>query len=146
MQRVTRATVSVGGHEVSHIAAGLMCLVGIAHDDTTDDVKWLAAKLVQMRIFDDENGVMNKSVLQVDGEIMLVSQFTLHASTRKGNRPSYIAAARPEHARPLYDEICDEVQHLSGKPVARGSFGDHMAIDMVNDGPVTIIIDSRQRE
>lgn len=123
-----------------------MVLVGIGHDDSKEDIEWLAAKLVAMRIFDDEAGVMNRSVLDVEGEVMVVSQFTLHASTKKGNRPSWIKAAPEAISRPLYDAFVQRVEELLGRTVATGSFGADMQIELTNDGPVTIWIDSKNRE
>lgn len=146
IQRAAQASVTVDGKEVSQIGRGLFVLVGVEVGDTCDDMKWLAAKTVGMRIFDDENGVMNRSVIDVDGEILAVSQFTLTASTRKGNRPSYIRAAGHDIAVPLYEGFCEEVSRLIGKPVGRGIFGADMKCALVNDGPVTIIIDSRVKE
>ncbi len=146
IQRVTRASVTVDGAQVSAIGRGLMILVGIRVDDTEDDVKWLAAKTVSMRIFDDENGVMNRSVVDAEGGILAVSQFTLNASTRKGNRPSYIHAAHGDVAQPLYDMYCNLVGEMLGRPTAKGIFGADMKVELVNDGPVTIIIDSKLRE
>lgn len=123
-----------------------MVLVGIGHDDSKEDIEWLAAKLVAMRIFDDEAGVMNRSVQDVEGEVMVVSQFTLHASTKKGNRPSWIKAAPEAISRPLYDAFVQRVEELLGRTVATGSFGADMQIELTNDGPVTIWIDSKNRE
>ena len=146
IQRVTHAEVTVDGEQVSAIGNGLMVLVGVEQGDTEADVEWLAAKTVGLRIFADENGVMNLSVLQTGGEVMAVSQFTLTASTRKGNRPSYIRAAGHDLAVPLYDAYCKRVSELTGRLTARGVFGADMKISLTNDGPVTIIIDSRLRE
>lgn len=123
-----------------------MVLVGIGHDDSKEDIEWLAAKLVAMRIFDDEAGVMNRSVQDVEGEVMVVSQFTLHASTKKGNRPSWIKAAPEAISRPLYDAFVQRVEELLGRSVATGSFGADMQIELTNDGPVTIWIDSKNRK
>ena len=123
-----------------------MVLVGIGHDDSKEDIEWLAAKLVAMRIFDDEAGVLNRSVQDVEGEVMVVSQFTLHASTKKGNRPSWIKAAPEAISRPLYDAFVQRVEELLGRTVATGSFGADMQIELTNDGPVTIWIDSKNRE
>ena len=145
IQRVKEASVTIDGAEVSHIGGGLLVLVGVTHDDSADDVEWLAAKTVALRIFDDEQGVMNRNVADAGGEVLVVSQFTLHASTRKGNRPSYIHAARPEVAVPLYEAYCRRVGELLGQPVEHGVFGADMAVALVNDGPVTIIIDSKNR-
>lgn len=146
IQRVTHAEVTVDGEQVSAIGNGLMVLVGVEQGDTEADVEWLAAKTVGLRIFADENGVMNLSVVQTGGEVMAVSQFTLTASTRKGNRPSYIRAAGHDLAVPLYEAYCERVSELTGRPTARGVFGADMKISLTNDGPVTIIIDSRLRE
>ena len=145
IQRVSRASVSIGGSLFSSIKAGLMVLVGVVEGDTEDDVDWLAQKTVNMRIFDDDNGVMNRSVAEIGGEVLAVSQFTLAASTKKGNRPSYIHAAGHELAVPLYERYCEQVQSLLGKAVARGQFGANMQVELVNDGPVTIIVDSRNK-
>lgn len=146
IQRVRKASVSIGGEAVSAIGAGLLVLVGVENGDTEDDVRWLAGKTVGLRIFDDGDGVMNRSVTDVGGEVLAVSQFTLTASTRKGNRPSYIRAAGHETAVPLYGKYCDAVSEALGKEVGRGVFGADMLVSLENDGPVTIIIDSRIRE
>ena len=146
IQRVTSASVAIDGEVVGKIGAGLMVLVGVRESDTEADMQWLAQKTVNMRIFNDENGVMNRSVMDVDGEVLSVSQFTLNASTKKGNRPSYIHAAGHDLAVPLYEAYCAEVERLMGKPVARGRFGADMQVSLVNDGPVTIIIDSLLKE
>lgn len=146
IQRVSEASVAIGGKVVSSIGPGLLILVGIEAGDTEEDMKWLVGKSVGLRIFDDENGVMNRSVQDAGGEILAVSQFTLTASTRKGNRPSYIRAAGHELAVPLYERYCEEVSAALGKPVGRGVFGADMKVALVNDGPVTIIIDSRIKE
>lgn len=145
-QRVQYATVSIDGIEKSRIGKGLLILVGIEDRDAQDDIEWLAKKLVNLRVFDDENGVMNLSVKEIEGDIMVVSQFTLHASTRKGNRPSYIRASKPEIAIPLYETFCDEIGLQLGKKVATGEFGADMKIELLNDGPVTLLIDSQNRE
>lgn len=146
IQRVTSASVAIEGEVVGEIGAGLMVLVGVREGDTEADMQWLAQKTVNMRIFNDDNGVMNRSVMDVDGEVLSVSQFTLNASTKKGNRPSYIHAAGHDLAVPLYEAYCAEVERLMGKPVARGRFGADMQVSLVNDGPVTIIIDSLLKE
>ena len=146
IQRALRASVAVDGDIVSEIGKGLLVLVGVENGDTAEDVRWLAGKTAGLRIFDDEAGVMNRSVTDVDGEVLAVSQFTLTASTRKGNRPSYIRAAGHELAVPLYDLYCDEVSAAIGKTVSKGVFGADMKVSLVNDGPVTIIIDSRLKE
>lgn len=146
IQRVRHASVTVEGTLISEIGYGLLVLVGIEEGDTIADVEWLVAKTAAMRIFPDEAGVMNRSVVDVAGEVLAVSQFTLTASTRKGNRPSYIRAARPETAIPLYELYCDSLEAPLGRPVKRGRFGADMQVSLLNDGPVTIIIDSRLRE
>ncbi|MCM1076125.1 MAG: D-aminoacyl-tRNA deacylase [Bacteroides sp.] len=146
IQRVTEASVSIGGELHSTIGPGLMILVGVATGDTADDVRWLASKATAMRIFNDEAGVMNRSLQDVGGEMLAVSQFTLCASTRKGNRPSYIHAAGHDVAVPLYDMFCTECSRILGREVKRGVFGADMQVALVNDGPVTIVIDSRLRD
>lgn len=143
IQRVKQAAVDIAGSRVSEIGEGLLVLLGIVPEDDSNDVDWLVKKTAQMRIFNDENGVMNKSVMDVDGEILVVSQFTLAASTKKGNRPSYIGAAGHEIAIPLYEEFCSKISEFTGKPVGRGQFGADMQVSLVNDGPVTIIVDSK---
>ena len=146
IQRVKEASVSIEGEKVSAIGKGLLVLVGVETGDTEEDVKWLVGKTAGLRIFDDENGVMNKSIQDIDGEALAVSQFTLTASTRRGNRPSYIRAAGHELAVPLYEKYCDLLAEALGKPVGRGVFGADMKVALVNDGPVTIIIDSKLKE
>ena len=146
IQRVKRASVTIDGNEHSHIGKGLLVLAGIEHSDTKEDIDWLTGKLMRLRIFDDENGVMNLDVQQVDGEIMVVSQFTLFASTKKGNRPSYIRSAPETISRPLYEQFVAAVEQASGKSVATGVFGADMQVELVNDGPVTIWIDSHNKE
>lgn len=146
IQRVSEASVTIGGQLHSAIGPGLMVLVGVADGDTAHDVRWLAAKCAAMRIFPDEAGVMNRSLTDTGGELLAVSQFTLLASTRKGNRPSYIHAAGHELAVPLYEMFCDECGILIGKEVKKGVFGADMQVALVNDGPVTIVIDSKLRE
>lgn len=146
IQRVSRASVSVYGRLISAIGHGMMILVGVETGDTVDDVRWLADKVAHLRIFDDEQRVMNLDITQVQGNILAISQFTLTASTRKGNRPSYIRAARPELAAPLYEQFCDALCAATARPVARGIFGADMQVSLTNDGPVTIVIDSRLRE
>lgn len=145
IQRVSRASVNVSNETVGQIGAGLLVLVGVATDDTEDDVEWLAQKTVNMRIFNDENGVMNRSVTDVGGQVLAVSQFTLQASTKKGNRPSYIHAAGHELAVPLYELYCARVEALMGRKVERGIFGADMQVSLVNDGPVTIVVDSKNK-
>lgn len=146
IQRVTEARVCIGGAVHSEIGHGLAVLVGVENGDTADDAKWLAAKTVALRIFDDEAGVMNRSAADTGGDILAVSQFTLTASTRKGNQPAYIRAAGHDVAIPLYELYCDECSRLLGRKVRQGVFGADMQVALVNDGPVTIIIDSRLRE
>ena len=146
IQRVSEASVSIDGKLHSSIGHGLMVLVGVEEGDTPDDVRWLASKTAGLRIFDDADGVMNLSIQQVSGEVLAVSQFTLTASTRKGNRPSYIRAAGPELAVPLYEMYCNELSRMLGRETRRGVFGADMHVSLVNSGPVTIIIDSRLRE
>lgn len=146
IQRVTEARVCIGGTVHSEIGRGLAVLVGVENGDTADDAKWLAAKTVALRIFDDEAGVMNRSAADTGGDILAVSQFTLTASTRKGNRPAYIRAAGHDVAIPLYELYCDECSRVLGRKVRQGVFGADMQVALVNDGPVTIIIDSRLRE
>lgn len=146
IQRVQNASVTIEGDLFSKIDKGLFILVGVEDGDTEEDMKWLVSKTAGMRIFDDENGVMNKSILDIDGEILAVSQFTLTASTKKGNRPSYIRAAKHELAVPLYDSYCDLLSASIGKKVKTGVFGADMKCSLVNDGPVTIIIDSKLKE
>ncbi len=146
IQRVSEASVTIDGELFSEIGKGLMVLVGVAEGDTAADVEWLAAKTAAMRIFPDENGVMNRSVVDVDGEALAVSQFTLIASTKKGNRPSYIHAAGHDLAIPMYELYCRRLSELMGKEVKTGQFGADMKVGLVNDGPVTIIIDSKLRE
>lgn len=146
IQRVCEASVTIEEELFSSIGTGLMVLVGIAEGDTPADVEWLAAKTASMRIFPDENGVMNRSVLDVDGDVLAVSQFTLMASTKKGNRPSYIHAAGHELAVPLYELYCRKISQLLGKEIKTGQFGADMKVSLINDGPVTIIIDSKLRE
>ncbi len=146
IQRVLQASVEIGGELHSEIGKGLMILVGVMEGDTVEDASWLAAKTASMRIFNDENGVMNRSIIDAGGEALAVSQFTLAASTKKGNRPSYIRAARHEVAIPLYELYCKELSEALGKDVKTGVFGADMQVALINDGPVTIIIDSRARE
>lgn len=146
IQRAARASVSIGGLPHSSIGRGLMVLVGVENGDTEEDACWLAAKTAALRIFPDEQGVMNSSVTDCKGDVLAVSQFTLTASTRKGNRPSYIRAAKHDLAVPLYDMYCREVETLIGREVQKGVFGADMAVELINDGPVTIIIDSKLRE
>jgi len=146
VQRVSRASVEVEQQVTGSIGSGLMVLVGIEEADGQEDVDWIAAKIVNLRIFPDEQGVMNKSCLESGGDILLVSQFTLHALTKRGNRPSYIRAARPELAIPLYEQLIQSLSNLLGKPIATGIFGADMQVSLVNDGPVTIWMDSKNKE
>lgn len=146
IQRVTRASVTIEQQLFSSIGKGMLILVGIQSDDTDDDINWLASKIVNLRIFDDENGVMNKSVLDTNGEILTVSQFTLMARTKKGNRPSYIDAAPPAISVPLYEKFVTILSQELHKEVQTGQFGADMKVELINDGPVTIIIDSKNRQ
>ena len=146
IQRVTRASVTIEQQLFSSIGKGMLILVGIQSDDTDDDINWLASKIVNLRIFDDENGVMNKSVLDTNGEILTVSQFTLMARTKKGNRPSYIDAAPPAISVPLYEKFVATLSQELHKEVQTGQFGADMKVELINDGPVTIIVDSKNRQ
>jgi D-tyrosyl-tRNA(Tyr) deacylase len=146
VQRVREASVSVAGETVGRIGPGLLVLAGVASDDTQDDLEWLARKLIDLRIFNDDNGVMNRSVVDTGGDLLAVSQFTLHASTRKGNRPSWSRAAAPDVAEPYFDAFVRLLTQRLGKPVPTGVFGAHMAVALVNDGPVTIWLDSKAHE
>lgn len=145
IQRVTEASVKIEGTVKSTISEGLMILLGIEEADSLEDISWLSKKIVNLRIFADENGVMNKSLLEVKGEILLISQFTLHASTKKGNRPSYIKAAKPDIAIPLYERMISALESEVGKPIGTGEFGADMKVALINDGPVTIVIDSQNK-
>ncbi|MBP5397920.1 MAG: D-tyrosyl-tRNA(Tyr) deacylase [Bacteroidales bacterium] len=145
IQRVSSASVTIDGVLKSSIGAGLLILLGIGHDDDASDIDYLVGKASALRIFDDENGVMNRSVQDIGGEVLVVSQFTLMAQTRKGNRPSYIAAAGHEKAIPLYEQFCQKMSQALGKPVGTGEFGADMKVSLLNDGPVTICIDSKER-
>jgi D-tyrosyl-tRNA(Tyr) deacylase len=146
IQRVSRASVTIEGKIVASIANGILILLGIIDEDNQEDINWLSNKIANLRIFGDENDVMNKSVIEVDGDAIVVSQFTLHASTKKGNRPSYIKAAKPETAIPIYEDFVKQLELDLGKKVQTGQFGADMKVDLLNDGPVTIIIDSKKRE
>ena len=146
IQRVVRASVSINDQKKSEIGKGLLVLLGIEESDDNTDIEWLCSKIVQLRIFNDVNDVMNLSVLDTGGSIMVISQFTLHAKTKKGNRPSYIRAAHPDKAIPLYNSFVSRLSVLLGKEVATGEFGAMMQIELVNDGPVTIIIDTKEKE
>ena len=146
IQRVSKASVTIDGSIYSQINNGLLVLLGIENADTAEDIEWLSGKIVNLRIFNDENGVMNVSVKDINGDILVVSQFTLHASTKKGNRPSYIKASKPEFAIPMYENF---IKHLSddlGKTVGTGVFGADMKVELLNDGPVTIVIDTKNKE
>lgn len=146
VQRVSSANVISNGVQTGQIGTGLLILLGIEHEDTQADAEWLADKIRQLRIFQDDENKMNRSVQEVDGDNLVISQFTLHASTKKGNRPSFINAARPEHAIPLYEFFKEYLQRQTGKPIQAGIFGADMKVSLVNDGPVTIIIDSKNKE
>ena len=146
IQRVAEASVSIAGREKARIGCGFLVLSGFEEADTTEDVEWLAHKLLRLRVFPDAEGVMNRDILDAGGDVLIVSQFTLHAQTRKGNRPSYIRAARPETAVPLYERFVAAVEHGLGRPVGTGEFGADMQVALVNDGPVTIWMDSKNRE
>lgn len=146
LQRVSEASVTIDGQVTGQIGPGLMILAGIEHDDSADDVAWLAQKVTQMRIFSDADGKMNLCVKDIGGGLLVVSQFTLHASTKKGNRPSFIRAARPEHAIPLYEQFLAMLEAELGRKVERGVFGADMKVALINDGPVTITLDSRAKE
>lgn len=146
IQRVSEASVTIDRQVKSSIKKGLLLFIGIEESDTEDDIDFLCKKTVNLRIFDDENGVMNKSILETDGDILVISQFTLHASTKKGNRPSYIKAAKPDISIPLYVEFCEKLIHSLGKEIKTGEFGADMQVQLINDGPVTIWIDSKVKE
>lgn len=146
IQRVTQANVVINNSIRSAIANGLLVLVGIEDADTTEDIVWLSSKIVNLRIFNDADGVMNQSVIDQGGDILVVSQFTLHASTKKGNRPSYLKASKPPVAIPLYEQFVQQLQTDLGKPVGTGEFGADMKVSLLNDGPVTIIIDTKNKE
>lgn len=145
-QRVSRASVTIAGKVKSKIGQGMMILLGIEEADTVEDVEWLCGKLSKLRIFDDGNDAMNLDINQIEGSFLVVSQFTLHALTKKGNRPSFIRAARPEQAIPLYELFVKRLHDVSGREVLTGEFGAMMEVELINDGPVTIIMDSKQRE
>ncbi|MCD8032479.1 MAG: D-tyrosyl-tRNA(Tyr) deacylase [Bacteroides sp.] len=146
IQRVSKASVTIEGRCKSAIRNGMLILVGIEEADGQEDSEWLCRKIVQLRIFDDEQGIMNRSVQDIDGEILVISQFTLHASTKKGNRPSYIRAARPEKAIPMYESFCTQLSQALGKEVRTGEFGADMKVELLNDGPVTICMDSKNKK
>lgn len=146
LQRVNEASVTINNEIVSKIEKGLLVLVGVEDEDTQKDINWLCQKITQLRIFDDANGVMNKSIKDINGDLIIVSQFTLHASTKKGNRPSYIKAAKPDIAIPLYESFVSTMEDYLGKSVGTGRFGADMKVQLINDGPVTIWIDSKNKE
>jgi D-tyrosyl-tRNA(Tyr) deacylase len=146
IQRVARASVTIDNHIEGQIASGVLIFLGIVAEDSLEDINWLSKKISNLRIFSDENGVMNLSLIDQNFEALVISQFTLHAQTKKGNRPSYIKAARPEIAIPLYEKFINQLQHDLGKEIQSGVFGANMEIDLLNDGPVTIIIDTKNRE
>ena len=146
VQRVKHASVTIDGKIKSSIKDGLLVLLGVEATDTNEDIEWLSAKVCNLRVFSDEKGVMNLSVKEINGEVLIVSQFTLHASTKKGNRPSYIRAAKPEIAIPLYEKFIQQIKNDLGKSVQTGTFGADMKVELLNDGPVTIIIDTENRE
>ena len=146
IQRVSRASVTIEGVQKAAIGTGLLVLLGIEDADTVEDLEWLSGKIVQLRIFNDGAGVMNVSVKEAGGELLLVSQFTLHASTKKGNRPSYIRASKPDVAVPLYEQMIRRLEADLGKPIGTGTFGADMQVELLNDGPVTIVIDTKDRQ
>ena len=146
IQRVSRASVSVDENVTGEINTGLLVLLGIEVEDTNEDIQWLSGKIVNLRIFNDEEGVMNKSVVDVDGSVLLVSQFTLHASTKKGNRPSYIRASKPDFAVPMYEKMIQQLEKDLRKKIHTGVFGADMKVELLNDGPVTIVINSKNKE
>lgn len=146
IQRVSEASVTIEGIVKSSIGEGLLILIGIEDADNEEDIDWLTKKISQLRIFNDENGVMNKSVMEIKGEIIVVSQFTLHASTKKGNRPSYLRASKPEIAIPMYEKFVKQLAFAAGIPVQTGEFGADMKVRLLNDGPVTIIMDTKNKE
>ena len=146
IQRVTKATVTIDNENVANIQSGLLILLGVITEDAQDDIDWLVKKIINLRIFNDENHVMNRSLIDMHGEVIVVSQFTLHASTKKGNRPSYIKAAKPDIAVPLYESFIMKMETELGYNIQTGEFGADMKVELLNDGPVTIIIDSKNRE
>lgn len=146
IQRVSKASVTVEGKVTGKIETGILLLLGIEDADADEDCKWLSSKIVNLRIFNDENGVMNKSVLEVSGDILLVSQFTLHASTKKGNRPSYIRASKPKFAVPMYEKLIAQLEKDIGRKIQTGIFGADMKVELLNNGPVTIVIDTKNKE
>jgi D-tyrosyl-tRNA(Tyr) deacylase len=146
VQRVSQASIVIDGIEKSRIGWGFLILLGIEQEDTAEDIEWLCKKISSLRIFSDEAGLMNLSIQEIEGEMLVVSQFTLHASTKKGNRPSFIRAARPEMAIPMYEKLVEMLRQESGRPVRTGEFGADMKVSLLNDGPVTILMDSKNRE
>ena len=146
IQRVKKASVTIDGTIKSKIGDGLLILLGICEEDSIEDVNWLIHKLIGLRVFDDEDGVMNRSIMDIDGEILVVSQFTLYASYKKGNRPSWFRAGSHEHSIPLYEAFCSKLSQELGKPVGTGEFGAYMKVDLLNDGPVTICMDTKNKE
>lgn len=146
IQRVSHASVTINGVVKSAIEGGLLVLVGVEDADTEEDIQWLCKKIIGLRVFDDEKGVMNKNIVDAGGDILVISQFTLFASTKKGNRPSYIRAAKPDISIPLYEQFCEELSIALGKPVGTGEFGADMKVELLNDGPVTICMDTKNKE
>jgi D-tyrosyl-tRNA(Tyr) deacylase len=146
IQRVSKASVTINEVKVASIKKGLLILLGIANEDNQEDINWLVRKIINLRIFNDQDGVMNHSLAEIDGNVIVVSQFTLHASTKKGNRPSYIKAAKPEIAIPLYHHFLKTLETALGKKIQTGQFGEDMKVELINDGPVTISIDSKHKE
>ena len=146
IQRVLKASVTIENLKVAEISNGLLVLLGIVDDDTQEDINWLSNKIINLRIFADDEGVMNKSVIDINANIIVVSQFTLHAATKKGNRPSYIKAAKPDVAIPLYQAFTKQMETDLGKPIQTGQFGANMQLELINDGPVTVIIDTKNKE
>ena len=146
IQRVTHASVTIEGKVKSAIQKGYLILLGVCEEDTSEDVEWLVRKVIGLRVFDDENGVMNRSIMDVEGEILVISQFTLYASYKKGNRPSWLRAAKHETSIPLYNEFCDKLSDSLGKQVGTGEFGADMKVELLNDGPVTICMDTKNKE
>ena len=146
IQRVTHASVTINGEMHSSIGQGYLILLGICEEDTSEDVNWLVHKVIGLRVFDDENHVMNRSIMDIDGEVLVVSQFTLYASYKKGNRPSWLRAGSHEHSIPLYEAFCKQLSNALGKPIGTGEFGADMKVELLNDGPVTICMDTKNKE
>lgn len=146
IQRVTHASVTINGEMHSSIQQGYLILLGICEEDTMEDIDWLVHKVIGLRVFDDENHVMNRSIMDVDGEVLVVSQFTLYASYKKGNRPSWLRAGSHEHSIPLYEAFCKQLSNALGKPIGTGEFGADMKVELLNDGPVTICMDTKNKE